>query len=244
MNKPRKSSTQPPQKKTFSVRRRLARLTFYLGLFFSISSLILVALLRFIPAPTSAFMLHRHIDDFSNDAAFQPIHYRWIRYDHISAYAVGAVIAAEDQRFFQHHGFDTDEIYKALNTYFEGGKLRGASTLSQQVAKNLFLSPARAFWRKGLEIWFTVLIEALWPKQRIIEMYLNIAEFGDHLFGIEAAARHYFGIPARQLSAQQAALLAATLPNPLKLQADRPSHYLYQRQAWILRQMKNLGYRH
>ena len=214
----------------------------YLVLFFLTSSFILVGLLRFTPAPTSAFMLHRHIEDFKSGKGFQPIRHQWVPREKISRYAFAAVIAAEDQRFFQHHGFDTDAIYQAIDTYLGGGKLRGASTISQQVAKNLFLSPARNFWRKGLEIWFTALLETLWPKQRILEMYLNIAEFGNHLFGIEAAAQYYFGISAKQLTARQSALLAATLPNPLKFRADRPSDYLYKRQAWILRQMKNLNY--
>lgn len=204
----------------------------------------MVGLLKFVPAPTSAFMLHRHLDDLLTGKGFRPIRYQWVRHGQISHPAFAAVIASEDQRFFQHHGFDIDAIYKAIDTYLSGGKLRGASTISQQVAKNLFLSPARNFWRKGLEIWFTLLIEMCWSKQRILEMYLNIAEFGNHLFGIEAAAQSYFGVPAKRLTAQQAAMLAATLPNPIKFRADRPTDYLYKRQAWILRQMKNLGYRH
>lgn len=128
---------------------------------------------------------------------------------------------------------------QAFKVFSHGGKLRGASTISQQVAKNLFLNPSRSFIRKGLEIWFTLLIEIFWSKERILEIYLNIAEFGDHLFGIEAASRRYFGISARQLNAEQAALLAATLPNPLLLKAAQPSAYLQKRQNWILRQMRN-----
>lgn len=214
----------------------------YLGLFFVLGSIILVGLLRYFPAPTSAFMLHRHIEDYQKNRAFLAINQSWVERQQISNHAFSAVIAAEDQRFFIHSGFDTDAILLALDSYLAGGKLRGASTISQQVAKNLFLSPARAFWRKGLEIWFTVLIEALWDKRRILEMYLNIAEFGDHLFGIEAASRHYFGIPARRLSIKQAALLAATLPNPLAYKADNPSDYVLTKQQWILIQMKNLNY--
>ena len=120
----------------------------------------------------------------------------------------------------------------------DGGKLRGASTISQQVAKNLFLPPARSFIRKGVEVWFTFLIETLWSKKRILEMYLNIAEFGDHIYGIEAASRHFFGVPAKNISRPQAALLAATLPNPIILKAARPSAYLIRRQQWVLRQMQ------
>ncbi len=202
----------------------------------------LVGVLRFLPAPTSAFMLHQHIDDLVAGNGYKEIDQRWMNRNHISKHAFMAVIAAEDQRFYQHHGFDFDAIYKAYKHNSHGGKMRGASTISQQVAKNLFLSPARNFGRKALEVWFTFLIETLWSKARILEMYLNIAEFGDHLYGIEAASRHYFGISAQRLSASQAALLAATLPNPKILKADRPSAYLLRRQSWILRQMHNLAF--
>ena len=186
-------------------------------------------------------MIHRHIEDFRKDKGFVSIRYQWVSQEKISPNAIAAVIAAEDQRFFQHSGFDIDSIYSAIDTWLDGGRLRGASTISQQVAKNLFLSPARSFWRKGFEAWFTVLIENFWSKERILEVYLNIAEFGDHLFGIEAASRHYFGVSAKQLSARQAALLAATLPSPLRYRADRPSAYMRKRQSWIMGQMKNLG---
>lgn len=182
-------------------------------------------------------MLHRHIDDLVAGQGYRAIDQRWVGNANISKHAFAAVIASEDQLFYKHSGFDVDAIIKAFDLYRHGGKLRGASTISQQVAKNLFLSPSKNFGRKALEIWFTLLIEALWSKPRILEMYLNIAEFGDHLFGIEAASRRYFGIPAKQLSAEQAALLAATLPNPIRLKADRPTAYLYKRQHWILRQM-------
>ncbi len=208
-------------------------------LFFGISSVILVGVLRYLPAPTSAFMLHRHIDDIVAGQGYRAIDQRWVSRTNISKHAFATVLASEDQLFYQHNGFDVDAITKALNSYSHGGKLRGASTISQQVAKNLFLSPARNFGRKALEIWFTLLIEALWSKSRILEVYLNIAEFGDHLFGIEAASRRYFGIPAKQLTAGQAALLAATLPNPIRFKADQPSAYLYKRQSWILGQMRN-----
>ncbi len=182
-------------------------------------------------------MMHTHIDDLVAGNPYRPIRQTWVENRKISRYAALAVMASEDQRFYQHHGFDMEAIYKAYRQYQKGGKLRGASTISQQVAKNLFLSPAKNFVRKALEIWFTLLIESLWSKTRIMEIYLNIAQFGDHIYGIEAASQHFFGIPAKQLSASQAALLAATLPNPLILRAARPSPYLLKRQAWILRQM-------
>lgn len=232
---PRKSKT------AISLPQIIKRGLIYALLFFVISSLLLVGALRYLPAPTSAFMLHQHVDDLAEGMGYKGIEQHWVSRRHISPHALAAVIASEDQLFYQHNGFDVDAITKAFRQYARGGKLRGASTISQQVAKNLFLSPAKNFGRKALEIWFTLLIESFWSKQRILEMYLNIAEFGDHLFGIEAASRRYFGVSARQLSASQAALLAATLPNPLLLKADQPSAYLHKRQSWILGQMRALG---
>lgn len=205
-----------------------------------LGSLLLVVALRFLPPPTSAFMLHRHLDDLLEGKGFRPIDQRWLAGSRISNHARLAVLASEDQLFYQHYGFDLDAIYKAYRHNQRGGRIRGASTISQQVAKNLFLSPSRNFGRKALEVWFTLLIEAIWSKNRILEVYLNIAEFGDHLYGVEAASRRYFGIGAGQLSASQAALLAASLPNPLRLQVSRPSAYLYRRQHWIIGQMRNL----
>ncbi len=217
---------------------------FFLYAFLSVvvGSIALTCLFRYIPPPTSAFMLHQHIKDFQNDKGFIKINYQWVDHEQISTFAFTAAIAAEDQRFYQHFGFDLDAILAAVENHLDGDKLRGASTISQQVAKNLFLSPARSFWRKGAEVWFTLLIELLWNKQRILEVYINIAEFGNHLFGIEAASRHFFSISAQHLSAKQAALIAATLPNPKKFRTDQPTSYLRKRQAWILRQMQNIGY--
>lgn len=210
-------------------------------LIFIAISVISVYLLRWLPAPTTAFMVYRHYEDLINDFSFKPIQYQWVSAKNISPNASSAVIASEDQQFYEHFGFDLQSIKSSITTYINGGRrLRGASTITQQVAKNLFLTPSKSFIRKGLEAWFTVLIEALWSKERILMVYLNIAEFGDHLFGIEAASQHYFGIPAKNLTRSQAAVLAATLPNPLKLRAARPSNYVVRRQHWILRQMRNL----
>jgi len=211
-------------------------------LFFVASSVIVVVLLRFLPVPTTAFMVYRHVEDLFDDHSFEPIQYHWVSAKNISPNASAAVIASEDQQFFQHFGFDLQAIRSAISAYVNGGRrLRGASTITQQVAKNLFLTPSKSFIRKGLEVWFTLLIEIVWSKERILVVYLNIAEFGEHLFGIEAASQHYFGIPAKNLSRPQAAMLAATLPNPLRLKAARPSNYVIRRQNWILRQMRNLG---
>ena len=204
--------------------------------------MIAVVLLRFLPVPTTAFMVYRHVEDLFDDHSFEPIQYHWVSAKNISPNASTAVIASEDQQFYQHFGFDLQAIRSAISAYVNGGRrLRGASTITQQVAKNLFLTPSKSFIRKGLEVWFTLLIEIVWSKERILVVYLNIAEFGEHLFGIEAASQHYFGIPAKNLSRPQAAMLAATLPNPLRLKAARPSNYVIRRQNWILRQMRNLG---
>ncbi|MGZ8240102.1 MAG: monofunctional biosynthetic peptidoglycan transglycosylase [Methylobacter sp.] len=221
---------------------RLRNTLFYLLLTFMVSSIVLVTLLRWLPPPTSAFMLYRHAQDLAEGRLFKSIRYNWISAKKISTHAYSAVIAAEDQRFFEHSGFDLHSIQSSINVYMDGGRLRGASTISQQVAKNLFLIPSKNFLRKGLEVWFTLLIEGLWSKERILLVYLNIAEFGDHLFGVEAASQRYFGVSAKQLSRSQAAMLAATLPNPLRFRATRPSRYLFKRQLWILRQMQNLGH--
>jgi monofunctional biosynthetic peptidoglycan transglycosylase len=211
-------------------------------LFFVATSVSAVVLLRWMPPPTTAFMLYRHYEDLVQDLSFKPIQYKWVSRKKISSNALAAVIASEDQQFYRHYGFDFKSIRSSIAAYInDGRRLRGASTISQQVAKNLFLTPSKSFIRKGLEAWFTLLIELLWSKERILVVYLNIAEFGDHLFGIEAASNHYFGISAKNLSRSQAAMLAATLPNPLKMRAARPSNYVIRRQHWILRQMRNLG---
>ena len=193
------------------------------------------------PPPITVFMLNRHIEDLFTEKSYQAIDYHWVASENISPYAAMAVVAAEDQQFFQHHGFDLKSIGSSIRVYSNGGRLRGASTISQQVAKNLFLTPSKSFLRKALEAWFTLVLEMVWDKQRILEVYLNIIEFGDHLFGIEAASQHYFGISAKKLNRSQAAILAATLPNPLRLKIKKPSSYLIRRQQWILRQMRNLG---
>lgn len=191
---------QPKHNSPLALIQFVKRFVIYCFLIFLISSVALVGLFGFLPTPTSAFMLHRHLEDIVSNHNFRAIDQRWVNGPEISKHAYTAVIASEDQLFYQHNGFDLDAIGKALKRYSQGGKLRGASTISQQVAKNLFLSPAKSFFRKGAEIWFTLLIELLWSKSRILEMYLNIAEFGDHLFGIEAASHRYFSIPAKQLS--------------------------------------------
>jgi monofunctional biosynthetic peptidoglycan transglycosylase len=192
-----------------------------------------VLALRRWPPPVTAMMLEQ-------PGPLRETRYEWRDRAQLAATAARAVIASEDQRFLAHHGFDFDQLQIAIDEYRAGDELRGASTITQQVAKNLFLWSGRSFVRKGLEAYFTVLLEAFWPKQRILEVYLNVAELGDGVFGVEAAARQYFGAHASALSAEQAALLAAVLPNPHKLHADKPSNYVRGRQSWILAQMNLL----
>jgi len=164
----------------------------------------------------------------------------WREAADISPHLLLAIVAAEDQRFFEHHGVDWDELRKALDTADDGGP-RGASTLSQQTAKNVFLWPSRSYLRKGLELCFTAAIEVCWSKQRILEIYANVAEFGPGVYGAEAAAQTYFGKAAADLTAEEGALLAACLPNPLDRTPADPSDAVRRKQAWILEQMNNLG---
>lgn len=224
------------------MRALLRKLAWQAALAFVVTSVGFCLLFRWLPLPTTAFMLNRHVQDLYSESPFQAIDQRWVGAGRIAPAAYQAVIAAEDQRFFEHAGFDFHSIKLAAANYFDGRRLRGASTISQQVAKNVFLTPSKSFVRKAFEVWFTILLETFWSKERILTVYLNVAEFGDHLFGIEAASRRYFGIPASRLSRAQAALLAATLPNPLRLKAQRPSAYVQARQRWILRQMRNVAY--
>lgn len=191
--------------------------------------------LRWVDPPGSAFML---LDRFPSD---RDIHQQWVPIERISPQLALAVIAAEDQNFPHHHGFDLREIRAAVETHRQGGRLRGASTISQQLARNLYLWPQRSWVRKGLEFWFTAPLELFLPKQRMLEIYLNIAEFGPGIYGAEAAARHHFGKSASGLTRQEAALLAAVLPAPKRFNASQPDNYLLNRQAWILMQMDNLG---
>jgi len=167
--------------------------------------------------------------------------YQWVPLQQISPFVALAVVAAEDQKFPGHFGFDVESIKQAVAQHTDGGQLRGASTITQQVAKNLFLWQGRSYLRKGLEAWMTLLLELIWPKQRILEVYLNIAEMGPHTFGAQAAARAFFSKSAAELDREQAAVLAAVLPNPLKMQAERPSAYVLGRRNDILRQMQALG---
>lgn len=199
-----------------------------------------VLLLRWVDPPTTAFILQRQIDLWVAGSS-QRVVYAWVDWPDVSPALPLAVVAAEDQHFPRHFGFDLDAIAEAVQEGADGGRLRGASTISQQVAKNLFLWSGRSWVRKGLEAYFTVLIELAWPKRRILEVYLNVAQFGDTVFGVGAAGPHFFGRPARRLDAHQAALLAAVLPNPVRFRVDAPSPYVHGRATWIRTQMLQLG---
>ena len=221
--------------------KRLLRWLKWLCLSWLAISIGAVLLLRWVDPITSTFMLRDRLVAWqSGDKNYHFVH-QWVAWPRISIPAKVAVIAAEDQNFPDHHGFDFDSMRKAWRANQKGRKIRGGSTLSQQVAKNLFLWPGRSYVRKGLEAYFTVLIEALWPKQRILEVYLNSAEFGRGVFGVAAASQRYFGRSAATLTTQQAALLAAVLPAPKRYQVNHPSAYLRARQNWIANQMTHLG---
>lgn len=202
----------------------------------------LVLLLRFVPPWTSAFMVERRIAALLHGEHDFHLRYRWTPWGKIAPTVPLAMIASEDQKFPFHHGFDVEAIRDAIGEAGDGERLRGASTISQQVAKNLFLWRGRSFVRKGLEAYFTVLIEATWPKRRILEMYVNIAELGDGIYGVGAASEAFYRTTPARLSAWQAALLASVLPNPKRLRADRPSPYVLRHAAWTQRQMTQLGW--
>jgi monofunctional biosynthetic peptidoglycan transglycosylase len=199
-----------------------------------------VLLLRWLPPPGSAFMVHQFFSNLFDDRPHD-LAYEWRSWGKISAYAGLAVMAAEDQKFPDHLGFDFEAIEKAQAHNENHRRKRGASTISQQVAKNLFLWPSRSWLRKGVEAYFTVLIEALWPKKRILEVYLNIVELGPDTYGDEAAAQRFWRKPAARLSPHEAALLAAVLPNPKRFRANAPSGYVQSRAQWIEGQMGQLG---
>ena len=220
--------------------RRLSWRLLQAAIVFVVLSVMLVLALRWLPPPSTAFVLARRFDGWTGAAANLPIRRDWVAQPDIAPELFLAVVAAEDQRFPDHHGFDLQAIEQALDDR-EKGKVRGASTISQQVAKNLFLWSGRSWVRKGLEVWFTGLIELCWPKRRILEMYVNVAEFGDGVYGAQAAAKQYFGRDAAHLNAAQAARLAAVLPNPKYYSVAKPGPYVLRRQQWIERQMRQLG---
>ena len=233
-------SGRRPLRRRLSVVAGFARRCGRLALVALALPILVVLALRWLDPPTSAFILARQWQHLRTG---QPaaVGSSWVDLERISPHLAVAVIAAEDQHFATHPGFDLEAIEKAMDHNARGKRVRGASTISQQTAKNLFLWQGRSWLRKGLEAWYTVLIEAMWPKTRILEVYVNVAEFGDGIYGAQAAARSYWDKDASALTAEQSARLAAVLPAPRRYSAVRPGPYVQRRAAWIQRQMRQLG---
>lgn len=211
-----------------------------IGLFFA-SSLLAVIVYKWVPIPVTPLMLIRCCQQMSKGEKIR-LKFHWVKLDEeITPELALAVVASEDQKFLSHNGFDLDAISLAWEERVEGKRKRGASTISQQTAKNVFLWPGGGWFRKGLEAYFTILIELIWDKHRIMEVYLNVIEMGDGIYGADALAWQHFGRSADRLTRANCALIAATLPNPLKYSSKNPSKYMLRRQTQIMQQMKNLG---
>ena len=205
---------------------------------FFASTLLAVVALKVMPVWFTPLMFIRAAQHIS-DGGMPRMHHRWVTLEEISPEMPVAVMASEDQRFLIHHGFDFDAIQKAVKRNMKAGKKKyGASTISQQTAKNVFLWPGRSWLRKGLEMYFTTLIEIIWGKERIMEVYLNSIEMGDGIYGVDAVAQYHFGKTAETLSRRDCALIAATLPNPRRFSSKEPSKYMRKRQRQILKEMK------
>jgi monofunctional glycosyltransferase len=221
--------------------RQVKRLFLKLVLSLFLLSVAWVLLYRWVSPPATLHMLKRRAEAGTAEKPDPYINYRFVSLEEMSDQLPLAVVASEDQLFLVHSGFDFEAIFDAFQRNQKGGNIRGGSTISQQVAKNVFLWHGRSYLRKAVEAYFTFLIETLWGKQRIMEVYLNIAEMGDGVFGVEAASQQYFKKSAKDLGRQQAAMLAAVLPNPIKFSANRPSAYTLKRRYRIAREMRRLG---
>ena len=208
-------------------------------IFFFASTILAVVAYRWLPVPVTPLMFIRCAQQVRNGEQLRLRHH-WVSLDEMSKYLPVAVMASEDQRFLEHHGFDFDAIGQAVKERQAGKRQRGGSTISQQTAKNVFLWPRQSWIRKGLETYFTALIEIFWSKQRIMEVYLNSIEMGDGIYGAEAVAQLHFGCTAAELTRANCALIAATLPNPRRFSSKEPSAYMLKRQTWIMRQMKHI----
>lgn len=224
-----------PEKK--GLLRVLFRLLLKIAIWFIGLSLFSVILFKWVPVPITPLMLIRSGQQLVHGKELKLKH-DWVPLKNISPHMQLAAVCSEDQNFFTHHGFDFGAMKKAVNESKKSGKLRGASTISQQTAKNVFLWPQRSWVRKGLEVWFTGLIELIWSKKRILEVYLNSIEMGDGIYGAEAAAKNYFGVKASELTKYQATSIVAVFPSPLKWNARNPGPYVQSRIEWINRQMK------
>ncbi len=223
----------------FHALKRIQKVLQWIVLLFFGSTILAVLIYRFAPVPVTPLMLIRCAQQMTHGEKVRLKHH-WVPLDSISKYLPVAVMASEDQRFMTHHGFDMVEIQNALEEREQGKRIRGGSTISQQTAKNVFLWPTSSWVRKGFEAYFTVLIELVWSKERIMEVYLNSIEMGDGIYGAEAVAQQHFGRSAANLTRANCALIAATLPNPLKFSSKDPSRYMLKRQTAIMRQMKHI----
>ena len=222
-------------------RREVLRLVTRIVAALALASALVVGALRWIDPPISSFMTRQAVMAWWNDRPRPYFYHAWVPWERIPAALPLAVIAGEDQRFAYHHGFDPEELRKALAAWRQGGGLRGASTITQQTAKNLFLWSGRSWLRKVLEAWFSALIEALWSKQRILEVYLNIAQFSPSTYGVGATSERYFHRPVEEITPREAALLAAVLPAPSTSRLIRPSARVQRRADWIADQVQRLG---
>lgn len=216
------------------------RLVFKIILWFFILSIGFTIIYRFIPIPITPLMVIRLYEQAVDEKKELRLYKDWVSMKHISKHVPQAVVAAEDQKFLDHNGFDWEAMQKAWENNKKGKRVKGASTISQQTAKNVFLWPGRNLVRKGLEAYFTFLIETIWSKERIMEVYLNVIEMGEGVYGIEAAGQTFFKKSAAKLNRNEAALIAAVLPNPRRWSPARPTPYIQGRQVWILRQMNNI----
>ncbi|MBC5773272.1 monofunctional biosynthetic peptidoglycan transglycosylase [Pontibacter sp. KCTC 32443] len=227
-------------KKRFGLRQlKLVFVKLVLSMF--LLSIVWVLLYKWIDPPATLHMIKRRAEAGKADKNDPEIKHTFVSLDEMSEQLPLAVVASEDQLFLQHHGFDVEAILDAFQRNRKGGNIRGGSTISQQVSKNVFLWHGRSYLRKAVEAYFTVLIELIWGKERIMEVYLNIAEMGDGVFGVEAASQLYFNKPAKDVGRKQAALLAAVLPNPIKYSAKNPSGYILRKRGRIARAMGRLG---
>ncbi len=216
---------------------KLLRIVRWILVGFFVSTILAVVCLRFIPVFITPLMVIRCMEQVGGGESIK-MHHHWVPMEEISRHMPVAVMASEDQRFLKHHGFDYNAIEKAAIHNMKGGKRHGASTISQQTAKNVFLWPGRSWIRKGFEVYFTFLIEMMWSKQRIMEVYLNSIEMGDGIYGVDAVAEYHFNTTASQLSRSQCALIAATLPNPRRFNSAAPGEYMRKRQRQIEHEMR------
>jgi monofunctional glycosyltransferase len=221
--------------------KKIFRFFFKLAIWFFIISIGLTIIYRFIPVPVTPLMVIRLWEQAWDEKKEVRLYKDWVSIDNISKHMPQAVYAAEDQKFLDHNGFDWKAMEEAWEKNKKGKRIKGASTISQQTAKNVFLWPSRNLVRKGLEAYFTFLIELIWSKERIMEVYLNVIEMGPGIYGIEAASQTFYNKPASKLTRQQAAMIAAVLPNPIRWSPAKPTGYIRGRQSWILRQMNNLA---